>query len=586
MALTTVPASLSATALTLTTAAQPNITSVGTLTGLTVSGNIAGTLTTAAQTNITSVGTLSSLAVTGTVTGGNATFSNLTVSATEKIRLDGAGGHTFIQESSNDTIVFATGGSTRLTLDANATFSGTVGIGAAPHATAPLNITTTNQHIRLNNGSELGVISLDSDGKLDLWAHGDGETIGFRTGTGSGTVAMSVVGTNVGIGTSAPLGKLSVGAGSINDAGLPVQISTGADGTQAWYAVNRNGAYGALFGYSASSTYKGLVLRNVVASGTSNADGISFMTNNTAMRMHITGAGNVGIGTSSPNTYTGQTALTVNSSGVARLDLDIGDTMQGFLLAESGYTGLFTPSGSNSLRFGTNNTEAYRITAARDMYFGQTSGSAADVGHIMQNNGVMFHTADGTTGMYLRRKTSDGDILEFRKDSTTVGTIGTVSGSLYIASPYANDSGLRFSDRTIHPCTTSGAPRDDAINLGYSAGRFDTVYAKAGSINTSDRNEKQNIELLSDAEMRVAKAAKGLLRKYRWKSAVAEKGDDARIHFGIIAQDLQAAFEAEGLDAAHYGMWCSDTWTDDDGSEQTRLGVRYSELLAFIIAAI
>ena len=54
MALTTVPVSLSATALTLTTAAQPNITSVGTLTGLTVSGNIAGTLTTAAQTNITS----------------------------------------------------------------------------------------------------------------------------------------------------------------------------------------------------------------------------------------------------------------------------------------------------------------------------------------------------------------------------------------------------------------------------------------------------------------------------------------------------------------------------------------------------
>ena len=69
MALTTVPASLSATALTLTTAAQPNITSVGTLTGLTVSGNIAGTLTTAAQTNITSVGTLSSLTVSGNIAG-------------------------------------------------------------------------------------------------------------------------------------------------------------------------------------------------------------------------------------------------------------------------------------------------------------------------------------------------------------------------------------------------------------------------------------------------------------------------------------------------------------------------------------
>jgi hypothetical protein len=66
---------------TLTTAAQTNITSVGTLTSLAVTGNISGgnlsgtsivgTLTTAAQTNITSVGTLTSLAVTGNISGGN-----------------------------------------------------------------------------------------------------------------------------------------------------------------------------------------------------------------------------------------------------------------------------------------------------------------------------------------------------------------------------------------------------------------------------------------------------------------------------------------------------------------------------------
>ena len=66
---------------TLTTAAQTNITSVGTLGSLAVTGNITsgnlsgtsivGTLTTAAQTNITSVGTLGSLAVTGNITSGN-----------------------------------------------------------------------------------------------------------------------------------------------------------------------------------------------------------------------------------------------------------------------------------------------------------------------------------------------------------------------------------------------------------------------------------------------------------------------------------------------------------------------------------
>jgi hypothetical protein len=111
----------------------------------------------------------------------------------------------------------------------------------------------------------------------------------------------------------------------------------------------------------------------------------------------------------------------------------------------------------------------------------------------------------------------------------------------------------------------------------------------AGTIQTSDRNEKQDIEALSDAEQRVAVAAKGLLRKFRWISSVEENGGDARIHFGIIAQDLQDAFTAEGLDAGRYAMFAATYQAHglmNDGNEQTRLGVRYSELLAFIISAI
>ncbi len=109
MALTTVPASLSATALTLTTAAQPNITSVGTLTGLTVSGNIAGTLTTAAQTNITSVGTLSALNVGNITSTGNLSLNqdgaNIYIGADLDLRIlhDGSNG-TFKNDTGNLTI--------------------------------------------------------------------------------------------------------------------------------------------------------------------------------------------------------------------------------------------------------------------------------------------------------------------------------------------------------------------------------------------------------------------------------------------------------------------------------------------------
>ena len=135
--------------------------------------------------------------------------------------------------------------------------------------------------------------------------------------------------------------------------------------------------------------------------------------------------------------------------------------------------------------------------------------------------------------------------------------------------------------------TASGSNADNSIDIGNSGVRFKDIYATNGTIQTSDRNEKQDIAELSTAETAVAVACKGLLRKFRWKDAVAEKGDDARTHFGIIAQDLQAAFAAEGLDAGDYAMFISTTWTDEETNEEkTRMGVRYSELLAFIIAAI
>jgi hypothetical protein len=189
--------------------------------------------------------------------------------------------------------------------------------------------------------------------------------------------------------------------------------------------------------------------------------------------------------------------------------------------------------------------------------------------------------------MRLNRTDSDGDILQFYKGIGTVGSIGTAGGDITIGT---GDTGLTFEDSAdvIHPINQgTGVARDNAIDLGKSAARFDDIYATNGTIQTSDRNEKQDIEVLSEAEQRVALAVKGLLRKFRWKSKVEEKGDDARIHFGIIAQDLQAAFEAEGLDAGRYAMFISSTWTDEEtGEERSRMGVRYSELLAFIIAAI
>lgn len=154
----------------------------------------------------------------------------------------------------------------------------------------------------------------------------------------------------------------------------------------------------------------------------------------------------------------------------------------------------------------------------------------------------------------------------------------------------------------------TGTPRiqpatDNYYDLGNSSYRFKTVYAATGTINTSDANLKQDIADLDAAEARVAMAIKGLVKKFRFKDAVAKKGDAARIHVGVVAQEVADAFEAEGLDPNRYAMFCSDTWYEVDGvpfSDMknpytadtpnavavTRLGIRYDELLAFVISAI
>ena len=142
--------------------------------------------------------------------------------------------------------------------------------------------------------------------------------------------------------------------------------------------------------------------------------------------------------------------------------------------------------------------------------------------------------------------------------------------------------------------TNSFNPKtDNTWSTGTASLRWSVVYAATGSINTSDDRSKQDVEPLSDAEKRVAVALKGLVKKFRFKDSVESKGDAARIHVGVIAQDVQAAFAAEGLNGFDYALLCYDEWDaelDDDGNviapAGNRYGVRYEQLLAFVIAAL
>ena len=331
---------------------------------------------------------------------------------------------------------------------------------------------------------------------------------------------------------------------------------------------------------------------DVAASGSANA-AISWTT-----ALTINNTGNVGIGRSSNIDY----LLDVQKPADAYIRISSSTTQEnaGIILANQNNTKwtIEKDGSAHNLFVKSASLTAMTISQAGIVLIGTTDSTlynnTSGGGINLFPNGSIHCAKQSTTttdpAMLVNNTGENGDILQLRKDGAVVGKLANTNAYFFISggSVSGTHAGLRFIDRSsIRPCTATGGNLDNIIDLGNTAARFDDIYATNGTIQTSDRNEKQDIAELSDAEQRVAVAAKGLLRKFRWKGSVEEKGDEARTHFGIIAQDLQAAFAAEGLDAGDYAMFISSTWTDEETNEEkTRMGVRYSELLAFIIAAI
>jgi hypothetical protein len=293
-------------------------------------------------------------------------------------------------------------------------------------------------------------------------------------------------------------------------------------------------------------------------------------------------AGNVGMG--GTLSVTGNTTVggTLGVTGVATF----GDgSASAPSIANTGdvNTGIFFPA-ADTIAFAEGGAEAMRIDASGNVLIGQAATNFAAKGiRLLSSNGQITATRDGGAPASFNRLSDSGNIVDFNQAGSSVGTIGAASSGLYIQS---GSGGVRLHSggEKLFPCNATGAPNDDAYDLGTSDARFDNIHATNGTIQTSDRNEKQDIASLTSAEMLVAARISTMFKTFRWKSKVKSKGDNARTHTGIIAQDVQDAFAAEGLDVSNYALFISSTWTNENEEEQTRLGIRYPELLSFVAA--
>ena len=312
---------------------------------------------------------------------------------------------------------------------------------------------TDNQslgEVRFYNANNADDNNNDADGKMVAVVQARAETSDSNAGDDSG--AHLIFSTKPEAGSLAERMRITsagrVGVGVTDpDAGIELQTSLG-DLNSVHIANTSSTGYGAKF-IGGGNT----VLRYIA----------DFRDYNNQSRLRVDGSGN----------------LNIVSSGSSLIDLRFTDSS---VTAYAKIVGGKSGSGVGDLRFSTYSgglSEAMRIDSSGNLLVGKTSTSISTSGVELRSTGEIVAVRNNNV-FDINRTGTDGSIMQFRKDGTTVGSILATSGDLGIGT---GDIGVRFSDSTdsIYPITsTTGFSRDAAVDIGYSTVRFKDLYLSGG----------------------------------------------------------------------------------------------------------
>jgi len=218
-----------------------------------------------------------------------------------------------------------------------------------------------------------------------------------------------------------------------------------------------------------------------------------------ATAVTITNQERVGIGRTNPSTplHVTKSSLTgfVSRTGSTLTLESIGGTEIYLASPDSGYGqirfgdtastfsgGIQYEHPTNDMRFQVNSAERMRIDSSGNLLVGRTNTFASTAtsggGSVLNADGLIEATKNGTIAMF-NRNTSDGNIIELRKDGTIVGSIGYTSDGLYINGESAH-TGIRFGGSQYVP-KDNGSDSDNGVDLGTGSARFKDIYLGGGA---------------------------------------------------------------------------------------------------------
>lgn len=198
-------------------------------------------------------------------------------------------------------------------------------------------------------------------------------------------------------------------------------------------------------------------------------------------------------------------------------------------------------------------------------------------GYLSSFNGVSVQSDDGNYNVRINydRLTSSSGGLTIGTSSYTasrIGTIANIDGNGNFWAPTANDRnwlGSRATANSWNGVFTKaffmGAASPDGFwaaglyptaTATYSIGTptltINNLYLQNAATVISDETHKSDITDTDEALINAVGSVP--FKMWKLKKAISEKGDNARWHFGVIAQQVRDAIVDAGLDWKEYGL--------------------------------
>lgn len=229
------------------------------------------------------------------------------------------------------------------------------------------------------------------------------------------------------------------------------------------------------------------------------------------------------------------------------------------------------------IKYVDDNTSDFDITSAVGNFSGSFSGDFdANSIDINNSNGTKIGT------LYARNSSSSTDAIELNSlyglqisagsgnpTATTAGDLYLNAGSNTFIHLHRNGrinvsvpSGYSLMTHIIAPSETN------TFDLGTSTYKWHDIYATNGSIQTSDKKEKKDINYDLTKYESLIKDLKPVSYKFN---------DGHRDHIGFIAQDIEDSLNKNQIDSEEFAGFVKSYSEEDKGY---KYGLRYSEFIA------